>query len=261
MKKILTVSLFAMMAVSAANADIASTKYVTDRTGTVSFGADTPMSDATDLTQAIVAVNAQINAMSGELSAGLQGSINELAGTVSDMDEAYKAADTALDGRLTTAEGKITTIEGQQTAQDGKITALETSLSATGTTGKAIADNATAIDAIKKSAYATSGVTSAVVNQVTTNKNDISAINNESTGILAQAKADAKSKADAAQSAAESKVTALQNGAVKTNTDNITTITTNLGGLNGVTIPAACQTGRCALVMEAGKAKWETING
>ena len=160
MKKILTVSLFAMMAVSAANADIASTDYVgkqitatagtlTDlkttakgnlvaainevdaNVGTVSFEANTPMSKATNLTDAIVAVNAQINAMSGELLTDLQGSINELAGTVSGMDTAYKAADTALGNRLTTAEGDIT--------------ALETSLSATGTTGKAIADNKKAI--------------------------------------------------------------------------------------------------------------------
>ena len=170
MKKILTVSLFAMLAVSAANADIASTAYVEGQTGTltnltttakgnlvaainevdanigsVSFEENTPMSKATNLTDAIVAVNAQINAMSGELTSNLQGSINELDGTVSAMDTAYKAADTALGNRLTTAEGKITTIEGQQTTQDGKISALETSLSATGTTGKAIADNKKAI--------------------------------------------------------------------------------------------------------------------
>ena len=80
---------------------------------------------------------------------------------------------------------------------------------------------------------------------------------------------DASGSAAAAQTAAvaaaktetTTQVNALKNGAVKTNTDNITTITTNLGGLKGVVIPAACQTGRCALVMEDGKAKWETING
>ena len=74
--------------------------------------------------------------------------------------------------------------------------------------------------------------------------------------------ADGKASAaqSAAETAAEAKVTALADGAVKTNTTHITTITTNLGGLNGVEIPVACATGRCALVMENGAAKWETIN-
>ena len=80
----------------------------------------------------------------------------------------------------------------------------------------------------------------------------------DASGSAATAKSEAVA---AAKTETTTQVNALKNGAVKTNTDNITTITTNLGGLNGVTIPAACQTGRCALVMEAGKAKWETING
>ena len=70
----------------------------------------------------------------------------------------------------------------------------------------------------------------------------------------------AETKASAAQSAAEAKVTALSEGQVTTNKNNIATITTNLGGLNGIAIPDACTTGRCALVMNAGKAEWETIN-
>ena len=80
----------------------------------------------------------------------------------------------------------------------------------------------------------------------------------DASGSAATAKSEAVA---AAKSETTTQVNALKNGAVKTNTDNITTITTNLGGLNGVTIPEACKTGRCALVMEAGDAKWETING
>lgn len=99
-------------------------------------------------------------------------------------------------------------------------------------------------------------------------ESEMSSFKTSNTSAIATAKSeaieaaatDATTKANAAQSAAEAKVTALENGAVKTNATNITTITTNLGGLNGVEIPAACATGRCALVMEGGEAKWETIN-
>ena len=80
----------------------------------------------------------------------------------------------------------------------------------------------------------------------------------DASGSAATAKSEAIA---AAKTETTTQVNGLANGAVKTNTDNITTITTNLGGLNGVTIPEACKTGRCALVMEAGDAKWETING
>ena len=55
-------------------------------------------------------------------------------------------------------------------------------------------------------------------------ENEVDAINNADTGILALAKADATSKANAAQSAAEGKVTELANGAVKTNTEAIAAI-------------------------------------
>ena len=80
----------------------------------------------------------------------------------------------------------------------------------------------------------------------------------DASGSAATAKSEAIA---AAKTETTTQVNGLANGAVKTNTDNITTITTNLGGLNGVTIPEACKSGRCALVMEAGEAKWETING
>lgn len=114
MKKILTVSLFAMMAVSAANAEIASTTYVTDRTGTVSFTADGATKGKTNLTEAIAAVDAQVQGISNDLTQDIAGSINELSTTVSEMDAAYKAADTALGGRLTTAEGEIDSLQSDK---------------------------------------------------------------------------------------------------------------------------------------------------
>lgn len=107
MKKILTVSLFAMMAVSAANAEIASTTYVTDRTGTVSFTAEGATKGKTNLTDAIAAVDAQLQSTSDTLTGDITTQINELAGDISAMDTAYKAADTALDGRVSAAESDI----------------------------------------------------------------------------------------------------------------------------------------------------------
>ena len=57
-----------------------------------------------------------------------------------------------------------------------------------------------------------------------------------------------------------------QNNNIATNTGDISNIETNLGPLNGVEIaaaPEACRTGgtgRCALIMDAGAAKWEVIS-
>ncbi|MBR5625710.1 MAG: hypothetical protein IKW67_02940 [Alphaproteobacteria bacterium] len=84
MKKILTVSLVAIMAVSAARADIASVKYVDDSIKPVTESVAT-------------------KAAAADLQA--------LTTTVSDMDAAYKAADEALDGRLTTVETTYATKE------------------------------------------------------------------------------------------------------------------------------------------------------
>ena len=109
------------------------------------------------------------------------------------------------------------------------------------------------VDTIEKSAAYTSGIDSTKVAQIETNKTgvaanlaSIEAINNETTGILAQAKADATTKANtaesnaktyaeqkasAAQAAAEGKVTALETGKVAQNAAAISTLNTNTTGI------------------------------
>ena len=174
MKKILTVSLFAMMAVSAANADIASTAYVeTAKTTAISTAA----SDATS--KANAAKEAAISAAASDATSKANQAKADAIAAIPAVDSTFNkdsnnaATSKAIAGYISSELGVL---KGQQSAINDSIGELEA---------------------------------------------DIAAINNETTGILALAKADATSKANAAQSAAELKVTALQNGAVKTNTDNI----------------------------------------
>ena len=91
-------------------------------------------------------------------------------------------------------------------------------------------------------ADATSKVNTLANGAVATNTSAIAAINNESTGILKQAKDYADTKASAAQSAAEataaadatSKVNALANGAVAQNTSDIAAINNAQTGIAAV---------------------------
>lgn len=64
MKKLFTVSLVAIMAVSAAHADIASTGYVDGKTGSVEFTADTVKGSA-NLTAAVEAVASAVESVAG----------------------------------------------------------------------------------------------------------------------------------------------------------------------------------------------------
>ena len=193
MKKILTVSLFAMMAVSAANADIASTNYVdTAKTAAISTAA----SDAT--TKANQAKADAISAAASDATS-----------------KANAAKEAAISAAATDATSKA---NAAKEAAIAAIPAVDSTFSATSdnaATSKAIATY------VSSQLEVLNGDQAAINTSIGELKADIAAINHKDTGILAQAKADAKSKADAAQSAAESKVTALQNGAVKTNTDNI----------------------------------------
>ncbi len=68
MKKLLTVSVFAIMAVSAANADIASTTYVETRTGDVVLSGTNYVSGQTELTGAVRALDTQIKANAGDIA-------------------------------------------------------------------------------------------------------------------------------------------------------------------------------------------------
>ena len=122
MKKLLTVSLVAMMAVSAARADIASTDYVTDRTGDVAAStyvsglANKTLTGAvSDLDSRVTAVKgtadaaataADLTALQGTVSTNkaaadqTQASLEALAETVAGINTAYKAADTTLTNKF-----------------------------------------------------------------------------------------------------------------------------------------------------------------
>lgn len=68
MKKLLTVSVLAIMAVSTANADIASTTYVESRTGDVVLSGTNYVSGQTELTGAVRALDTQIKANAGDIA-------------------------------------------------------------------------------------------------------------------------------------------------------------------------------------------------
>ncbi len=118
MKKILTASLVAMMAVTAANADIASTTYVTDQTGASETGEFTFTNAAQGQTTLQGAVNAIAGAVAG-LSGNGTGSVSEQIDTKIDTFEE--------DVIGTVTEGKTVTemISDAQAAAEGKVTALE----------------------------------------------------------------------------------------------------------------------------------------
>ena len=115
MKKILTASLVAMMAVTAANANIASTKYVDDRTGTATFTADSIKNSAN--------LTAAVETLAGTVATNNTNVTQAINDAKTEITNAYEAADTALDGKIT-AEKEAR--EAADTALDGKITALDT---------------------------------------------------------------------------------------------------------------------------------------
>ena len=134
MKKIFMASLVAMMAVTAANAEIASTNFVTDRTGDVANSNYVKTLDDKTLTGAVDDLDNRISNMSevtGETLSDLGTQIGKAQG---DATSALNQI-AALDNTYVTDS----VFNADKQAQDGKISALETSLSATGTTGKAIA--------------------------------------------------------------------------------------------------------------------------
>ena len=101
----------------------------------------------------------------------LQGSINTLSGTVSDMDAAYKAADAGLDTAVKAAQADAT---------------------------QALADAAAASTAAGDALTGAKAYTDELANgAVKTNTEAISAINNAENGILAQANSYADTKASA----------------------------------------------------------------
>ena len=129
-------------------------------------------------------VGAKMGVIDGNMST-IQGSISGLTSDVGKLADGLEAeattranADTAINNKIgTVAEGKtvVEMIEDAQAAAIAGATYNDTEVRGL------ISDNASAIDAIEKSAYATSGVTTATVAQVETNKTDIANIKTEQT--------------------------------------------------------------------------------
>ena len=170
MKKIFMASICAIMAVTAANADIASTTYVGNAIGALDNN------NSGTLGKYVFTVDTQDGIAVPELK--------EFDGKVTDGSDSSNAPTTAAVAAYVKEKTDVIS-EGIGTANE-EITSLK--------------------------------------NRAGALEDEVDAINNADTGILAQAKADATSKANAAQSAAEGKVTELANGAVKTNTEAIAAI-------------------------------------
>ena len=157
MKKILTVSLFAMMAVSAANADIASTKYVGDQ---------------------ITATAGTLTELATTEKGNLVDAINELKDDMGTMQGGIADTVDPLASRLTTAESNITSLQSDKadkatTLAGYGITDAYTKNYMDGELGK----KQNNLDTTQMAAV-NSGITSAGVTQITTNKNAIDTINN-----------------------------------------------------------------------------------
>ena len=125
MKKILTASLVAMMAVTAARAEIASTQYVTSKVssaqntlqGSINTVAGNLANEVTRATGVESGLDTRIEALETASGAGgttanaiaaaqaaadqAQDEVDNLEGVVSAMDAAYKGADQTLDGKIT----------------------------------------------------------------------------------------------------------------------------------------------------------------
>ena len=221
MKKILTVSLFAMMAVSAANADIASTDYVGRQiTATAGKLTDLATTAQGNLVAAINEVKASIGTVSGD-NGQLSSDLEQTRGDLED-----------LTGRVNTAETNITSLQSnkanteyvnteldkkQNNLSADQLTAVNSGITSAGVAQ--ITTNKTAIDTINKGAVMTSGITSAGVTQITTNKNAITTLNAN----------------DQTEGSVAYQVKALADGAVATNTASINTINNSAVMKSGVT--------------------------
>ena len=139
MKKILTASLVAMMAVTAARAEIASTKYVDD--------ADKVITDSIGT----VPEGKTVVGMIGEAQTAATYDDTEVRGLISDNAEAIEADEKALADykteMVTTVSGLNTAISNEATARsdadtalDGRIDALEASNAEGGANAAAIAE-------------------------------------------------------------------------------------------------------------------------
>lgn len=180
MKKILTASLVAMMAVTAANANIASTKYVDDRTGTATFTADSIKGSAnltaavetlagtvaTNASDASAAANQALTDAKAYTDALENGAVADNAAAIADMDLASVGADGSYIKTVSQADGKVTAVAE---AADAAPTPDSTKMVTSGGVY-------TAIEAAKTAA---SGANSALADRVGANEQAISTLNTE----------------------------------------------------------------------------------
>ena len=121
MKKILTASLVAMMAVTAANADIASTKYVNTQSGLPESQATFNVGDftgaaaqKTNLKDAVNAIATEVAGLTeggeGSVSSQIESAIGTLADGATDVATAISKAQQAAEGKVTAlADGQVKT--------------------------------------------------------------------------------------------------------------------------------------------------------
>lgn len=230
MKKIFTVSLVAIMAATAANADIASTKYVTDRTGNTTFTGS--IAESADLTVAVNAlagkvdtvagdsttsVGAQIDAAKQELTTEI-GKVEDKADAnteaISKLDQTY-ATDTALTDGLALKQDvanlakAITEGMNKETAYPS-VSLMETQIAnANNETGQSIAD---LTELVNTNESDIEGKVSALTTTVTNNKSAADTGIQEAKTAAAQALTDAKAYADAEDKKIEDSIGTVEQG-------------------------------------------------
>ena len=276
MKKLLTVSLFAIMAVSAANADIASTDYVTTRTGDMQFSDDGITKDATNLTEAVVALDTNFsvvsNGIAGQIESALE-PVNEEIEGLGGRVQAIEGSDYAKSGITSTKvaayDAYATTIAANTAAASkaqGEVDALEETvagLDSTYATDGQLSSAVTTLEGkISEAQTAATYDDTEVRGLITANANDIDAIEQSAyatSGVTAAVvgqvttnKNDitAINNSDVMKSGVDSDVVAKANSAMQE---------TALKGLATWT-SQGCATGTCSLVSKNGSIAWEKVS-
>lgn len=214
MKKILTVSLVAMMAVTAANADIASTKYVDDRTGDITGLTTTTK---TSLTAAVNELNTTVTSLNTGASTGVATQItNALKGaTANDFSDGVKASLGKADTAVQTTAFETFKTDNSEAIADAKQEAID----------------AAALDATTKANAAESAAKTYADGLKTTIDAEYAAAD---AATLQSAKTYADGKASAAESSAktyaEGQASAAQTAAEKTAGDALAAAKLELEG-------------------------------
>lgn len=173
MKKILTASLVAMMAVTAANADIATTNYVDTRTGDVNFASGDIVKSATNLTEAVSALDTKLSTVAGTGD----GSVEKQIGTaIEGLDSTQNGTGTVVksvsqtDGKVSVTVGTIANADVADNAAiaQSKIAGLGEALNAKQDTNKMLTSGeVTADNKTSDELYVSAGAASKIVQDAT----------------------------------------------------------------------------------------------